>query len=258
LSVKERIILDIKIDEKGNKLPFVSTTIDGRESIFLLDTGAVSSSIEVNDWTKKYNAISANESGAAGGTVRQSDVIKVGTIKIGCHELIGRNLSRGGRSLLGTDLLPKIFEIDYQSNSINYLTNFGGTKLDLRRLKTGHFAIPLKVGHTSVFALFDTGADSTILDERFINEHTELFDHVRAETGTDAHGNKIQSDVFSSELVEAGNLALNAVEFATFEFGAHMRKSMEGIPIILGNNVIEKAKWQFDLNNNWWSNEQYC
>jgi len=44
---------------------------------------------------------------------------------------------------------------------------------------------------------------------------------------------------------------------AAFDFGDHLRNSMEGSPIILGNNVIEHAKWSFDLKSNQWLMEPY-
>jgi hypothetical protein len=41
----------------------------------------------------------------------------------------------------------------------------------------------------------------------------------------------------------------------TFDYGDDLRKKMEGVPIILGSNVIYHAKWSFDVKQGVWSVE---
>lgn len=101
--------------------------------------------------------------------------------------------------------------------------------------------------------MFDTGADSTIIDSKFVTQNQNLFKLVRTEEGTDANGVKIPSEVYNLESIQIGDLVLRNIEVATFEFGNHMLKSMEGSPFILGNNVISEAKWIFDLKQGFWS-----
>ena len=105
--------------------------------------------------------------------------------------------------------------------------------------------------------LFDTGADTTIIDLQYIKQNAELFQLVRSEGGYDHHGNKIPSEIYKVAEVEVGTLRLQNIEMATFDFGMHLRQKMEGVPIILGNNIIGGAAWAFDLKLCRWNSRPY-
>ena len=101
--------------------------------------------------------------------------------------------------------------------------------------------------------MFDTGADSTVVDEKYIRENSSFFDLLRSEEGEDAHGNKIPSKIYNCKEVRIGHLHLENVEMAGFEFGEFLRGAMENVPIILGNNIIYGSKWSFDLKVGSWN-----
>ena len=76
---------------------------------------------------------------------------------------------------------------------------------------------------------------------------------VGTEEGEDAHGNKIPSNTYHCKSLRIGHLDLRNVVMAGFEFGDYMREAMEGVPIILGNNVIYGSIWSFDFDSGFWS-----
>lgn len=251
----ETIPLKVISSSPNATLAEVQVSVDGKNKFFLLDTGAASSSIGTDDHTKQYRSLGKEESRGASGNPTICDIIQPSEIKLGKHVFSKTKLKRCDRFILGIDLLgEQIFEVYLAAQELNILAELPNknTALPVRRLKPGHLTIPAKLGGLQVDVLFDTGADTTVIDAKFVRENPTLFTLVRSEDGTDAHGNKIPSEVYRCSVVELGNLRLSNVEMATFEFGDHLREKMEGSPVILGNNVISKAVWSFDLKSGKW------
>jgi hypothetical protein len=71
----------------------------------------------------------------------------------------------------------------------------------------------------------------------------------------DGHGNRILSLVYRCSSIQVGELILTGVEMSAFDFGDHMRGRLEGAPIMLGTNVLERAKWSFDIPAGRWTVE---
>ena len=65
----------------------------------------------------------------------------------------------------------------------------------------------------------------------------------------------MDTPVYRVDSLKVGNLELRNVEMVTFDYGDDLRKKMEGVPIILGSNVIYHAKWSFDVKQGVWSVE---
>lgn len=256
--IKEIIPLKIVSHEAKAFVAEVKIKIDGKDKYFLLDTGAASSSIALDEDTKAYPSLGIEESRGASGKKTICHVIQPQKIEMGQHAFSKTKLKRCDRNILGMDLLgEQLFEVDLRNERLNILTEFPktGAEQTFTTLATGHLTVPLKIQDVAVAVLFDTGADTTVIDTKFVKEHSHLFKLLRSEEGTDAHGNKIPSEVYSCKSVEIGILKIENVEMATFEFGDHLRSKMEGTPIILGNNVIEKARWAFDVKNKQWTSQ---
>lgn len=238
----------------------VQISVDGQNKPFLLDTGAVSSTIIEDEQTKNYVSLKQVESKGASGIASAAHIIQMQSISMGKHVFKKSHLKRTDRSILGLDLLgEQIFEVDLKNRKLNILSEISNKDLSFaaRILATGHVTIPLDLGNSKIDVLFDTGADTTVIDYQYIKSNPTLFELVRSEDGFDAHGNKIPSEVYKVTQIEVCTLKLQNVEMATFDFGNHLREKMEGSPIILGNNVISKASWIFDLKLERWSLKPY-
>ncbi|WP_374073602.1 aspartyl protease family protein [Bdellovibrio bacteriovorus] len=254
----EAIPLTLRYTGPGTFVPEVEIKVDGHSKIFLLDTGAVSSSIANDVHVDSYPSMGERDSKAAAGIGKKGDIIEPDKISVGSYSFRRSQITRCSPSLLGLDRLKEIvFQIDLKSKTLNLLKHFPikSTKHQLHRLSPGHMTVPLRLGKMSVDALFDTGADTTVIDSQFIKSNKNLFELLRSEVGTDALGNKIPSEVYLCRSVQVGDLIVNDIEMAAFNFGDHLRKHMEGCPIILGNNVISHARWTFDLTLNEWNCE---
>lgn len=233
----------------------VQLEVDGESKFFLLDTGAVASTIISDDQTKNYKSIKQVESKGAAGIAVLADIIQMQNISLGHHTFAKSQIKRADRNILGLDLLnEQIFEVDLKNKTLNFLNEFlANSSHPIRKLQTGHVTISMSIKTSKVDALFDTGADTAVIDAEYIKQNPQLFEFVRTEDGYDAHGNKIPSIIYKVSQVEVGHLKLQNIEMAAFNFGHHLRENMEGAPIILGNNVIAHAKWIFDLKSAQWS-----
>ena len=254
------IPLTLRPTEPGKYVPELTVDVDGNQKIFMLDTGAASSSIAIDEHVVSYPSLGAAESKGASGKIKECDYVQPEKMRLGEHVFAKTRITRCDGSLLGLDRLKEfVFQIDLKGKRINLLKGLSNTAkiYPIRRLSPGHITISAKLGDDLVDALFDTGADTTVIDTMYVKKHIDKFKLLRSEEGTDAHGNKIPSNIYQCSSVQLGDLVLKDVEMAAFDFGDYLRGKMEGSPIMLGINVISNASWSFDLNNNRWTSQPY-
>ncbi len=257
MKMAEIFSLNLKQTSEKASVFEIELFVEGKSKLFVLDTGAVKSSICRDSQTENFQLVKIAVSTGASGKSIAADIVKVGEIKLGNYIFQNKNLSRSNVNLFGLDFLEAVvFQVDLKKKQLTFLNQQMQMLGKLRRLKTGHFIVPIKIQNISTEVLFDTGADITVINTKFINDNSNLFEWIRKENGADAHGHVIESEIYSCNKFQIGSLQLEKVEMATFDFSEHMIKKMEGVPIILGNNVIEKAKWTFDLKNEYWNVEK--
>ena len=200
-----------------------------------------------------------SESKGASGNATSSHLVQIKELKLGRHIFPNDRIKRVDRDILGLDFLGQfVFQIDFKSKKMCISENMPNKfSQKLRKLLTGHIVMSVELKNKSTEALYDTGADTTVIDFEFVKNNSDLFKWVRKENGTDIHGHVIESEIYSCNEFLIGSLKLQNVEMATFSFGNYMRDKMEGTPIILGNNVIAKAKWDISLKTESWMLEPY-
>lgn len=237
----------------------IEVSVDGHSILFMLDTGAVSSSMGANGHAMSYPSLGNEESKGASGKATPCEIIQPQKLQIGNAVFDKPRIKRCGSNILGLDIIGKTgFEVDLQNLKLVFgiPTSISLTE-PIRRLTPGHVTIPIKIENKAIDALFDTGADTSVIDSQFIENNKSHFELVRSEDGTDVHGHKIKSHIYRCRSLEVGTLRLQNVEMAAFDFGEHLRSKMEGSPLILGNNVISKAIWYFNLNSGKWVTVPY-
>jgi len=255
----ETINLAKRLTESPNFVTDIEAYVDGHKTIFLFDTGAASSSMAANGYTMSYPSLGKEDSKGASGKATPCDIIQPQQVRLGRLVFDKPRIKRCNSNILGLDVFGKTaFEVDLQNLRLVLGVSASISLTEpIRRLTPGHVTIPLKIENKLINALFDTGADTSVIDSQFIENNKSHFELVRSEEGTDAHGHKIQSQVYRCRNLQVGTLRLQNVEMAAFDFREHLRSKMEGSPLILGNNVISKAKWYFDLNAGKWFAEPY-
>ena len=80
--------------------------------------------------------------------------------------------------------------------------------------ESGHFYVMCNFGKINVWALFDTGASATVVNQSFADEHPELFDIISMDTGMDWTGTEHEA-----QIVSVKNLSLDSICFEEHEAG---------------------------------------
>lgn len=223
---------------------------------FLLDTGAPTSTLRASSRTERFPARRANTSQGVAGVALACDEVELTDVTLGSSRRPTFTASRcqdsNTKSLLGLDALGNRFQVDLRNQQLIFEPQIAPTDA-LKRLSAGHVTLPAQLGAVNVNVLFDTGADTTVIDRTFVTRHPELFTHRRSEEGRDATGQPVASTVYSLTSLRIGALHLRDVEVAAIDFPEPMRRGLgNDTPVILGTNVIEPAVWSFDLVTNRW------
>lgn len=154
--IKETIPLKIVFHEGTAFVAEVKIKIDGKDKDFLLDTGAASSSVALDEDTKSYPSLGTEESRGASGKKTICHVIQPQKIEMGQYAFSKTKLKRCDRNILGMDLLgEQVFEVDLKNKRLNVLTEFPnmGTEQKFTTLATGHVTVPLKIEAVTVNVL---------------------------------------------------------------------------------------------------------
>jgi predicted aspartyl protease len=249
--------------ETGEYLPFVKVNFDGLEKKLLLDTGAYKSSIETDDWSSQYPAIESDQShfshGASGVKVK-CDLIEIKKITIGEVYMDNHRIERCRSNIFGLDLIGNVpFEVDYKNERLNYLQKIDKTSSQkLGRMKKGHLTVKTKINNEEYNTILDSGATATIVDLSYVKKRPSLFKLVKRDDGTDGHsGEAIKSYRYQLTELTVGDKKLKNVSIISFDFPKNMKRGFEGSPIMIGNNIIRLAAWQFDIKNMLWSLKMY-
>jgi Aspartyl protease len=255
-SAPDFIPLKLVSRDSGERVAYIDSVVDGSVVSMLLDTGSASTSIAVDNHTRAYPALESAPSRGVSGVPEPCDVVLPGRISLGSRVLVNTRVKRCGAATLGIDLLARwIFQVDFPHSRLALLTALppGLTRYPLTRLRAGHIVLPIHLDDLAVNALFDTGSDATVVDLKFLEKHRDLFVLQSAETGYDAAGHPVRSDIYLCRVVTLGRLRLQRLRVATFDFGETLRTRMEGAPVILGTNVISKAVWSIDTPRRRWT-----
>jgi len=155
----------------------------------------------------------------------------------------------GARSLLGLDVLGEHALLLHGPAATLHTTVAGGlaANLPLERGTRGHCYLPVALpGGRVVRALWDTGADITVVDRELVTSHPELFTAVRSASGTDAVGATAITDV----------CRLEAYWIADVLFASHLvavADLPEPMDMVLGYPTLCQAVWSMDLPSGRWA-----
>jgi hypothetical protein len=158
----------------------------------------------------------------------------------------------GSRSLLGLDVLGNhALLLDGPAATLS-TTVAGGLAADLplEHGTRGHRYLPVTLpGGRVVRALWDTGADITVVDRELVTSHPELFTAPGSANGTDASGTTMMTDVCRMEAYRIADVLFAGHLVAVADLGA----VPEPIEMVLGYPTLRQALWSMDLPSGRWS-----
>jgi Aspartyl protease len=249
----EVIPLQVTQLDHGRYRADMDVIIDGRKKQFELDSGARKTSVRSDQDIRQYPAAGKDLSGGNFGNLVEFEIIQPKKLEIGSHVFLNARLQRtdAGRkdSLLGIDILGQHpFQVDFKNSKLSILARLPGSLkvAPLRIQSGGHIALPMAMGKKKCYVLFDTGAEATLIDAQFVKANQQLFKLTRTDKGMDSTGKQRDTPIYEAISLQIGDLHLKNVEMAADEWNDTFRSKMEGLPIILGSNVIYHARWSFD------------
>jgi hypothetical protein len=250
------VVLRVEPDEEFDEcaLICVDGTVSGIRHRFVLDSGGATT--QIADPGALIAASVVGEETAEGlfGRVPVERVVLPDLTVPGLtagrrtvHRL--RTGGAGARSLLGLDVLGEHALLLHGPAATLHTTVAGGlaANLPLERGTRGHCYLPVVLpGGRVVRALWDTGADITVVDRELVTSHPELFTAARSANGTDAMGATMVTDV----------CRLKAYRIADVLFASHpvaVADLPEPMEMALGYPTLRQAIWSMDLPSGRWA-----
>lgn len=218
----------------------------------LLDTGATTSQITLNEKTSRFKVLSEDISHGAFGSKLQKKV-EIPELIVGNHrvENIPATLD-DVHGIIGMDFLKDTcIHLDLSNAEFAFGEHFTDG-MDLLLSEKGHIYMQCNLGDLVLWALFDTGASGTIINQALIDEHPEFFMRQGMDKGRDWTGAEQEA-----QLIRINNMSIASYLFDEHEAGvldlSNARQYLEKpIDIILGATTMELAVWDFDLLNKKW------
>jgi hypothetical protein len=249
------VVLRVEPDDEFDECALfcVDGTVSGTPHRFVLDSG--SPSTQIADPGALIPASVVGEDMAEGlfgrAPVERVDLpdLTVPGLTAGRRTVARlRTGGAGARSLLGLDVLGEHALLLDGPAATLHATVAGGLAagLPLERGPRGHCFLPVALpGGRVVRALWDTGADITVIDRQLLASHPELFTALTSANGTDAAGVTMLTDV----------CRLEAYSIAGVRFAGHavaVAALPEPMEMILGYPTLCQAIWSMDLPSGRW------
>jgi Aspartyl protease len=247
--------LRVEPDEEFEEcaLHCVDGTVSGTPHRFVLDSG--SPTTQIADADALISAAVVGEDTAEGLFGRVPvELVVLSDITVPGLTAGRRTVSRlrtggdGSRSLLGLDVLGEHALLLDGPAATLHTTVAGGLVADLplERGLRGHCYLPVTLpGGRVVRALWDTGADITVVDRELVTSHPELFTALGSASGTDASGTTAVTDVGRME----------GYRIADVPFAGHLvaiADLPEPFEMVLGYPTLRQATWSMDLPSGRW------
>ncbi|PPD41495.1 MAG: hypothetical protein CTY15_13505 [Methylocystis sp.] len=228
-----------------------------------LDTGASTTRVALAPWNRDLPPIGQSVStGASGKSTRCDDVqarnfgLKASQgndIARATYE-VSRCAANDGDDLLGLDFFKgSRFSLDFTHREMVF---FGASAADahprpFRTLGPDQrlVGVDIRAGDAAVVALFDTGAEISAVDQRFVEAHGNLFSPVKAKSAaSEAGGRQFSAKIYKIKSLDLGEgRRLRGIYALAYDFGVLREALGPQTPFILGYNVISRFNWVMDF-----------
>jgi hypothetical protein len=250
------VVLVVEPDEEFDEcaLLCVDGTVSGTPHRFVLDSGSPSTQLADPDALIPATVVGEDTAEGLFGRAPVERVVLSDLAVPGLTEgprTVAR-LRTGGaasRSLLGLDVLgAHALLLDGPAVTLHTAaTGELAADLSLERGPRGHCYLPVTLpGGRVVRALWDTGADVTVVDRALVTSHPELFTDPGSADGTDSSGTTMLTDVCRIEGYRIADVAFAGHVVAV----ADLPEPME---LVLGYPTLCQAIWSMDLPFGRWS-----
>lgn len=226
-----------------------------------LDTGASTTRVALAPWNRDLAVIGQSDStGASGRTVRCDDV-EAKNIEIKASQgngiarakyEVARCAANDGDDLLGLDFFRGArFSLDFTKREMTFFGDAPAHPTPFRAIGPEQklVGVAVKLGNIPAVGLFDTGAEISAVDQKFVDSHKGLFTLVKRKgKASEAGGAAFASKIYSVKSLDlGGGRVLKGVYALAYDFGALREALGPQTPFILGFNVISRLNWTLDF-----------
>ena len=251
---------DIIEGDLGSAQLRVSVIVDNENFDFQLDTGANKTSFAYSPLLNRYPAIGQAHTTSAAGIAVVDDKIRLSSFRIGDFEkkdfeVIRYKEGSPLKNRLGMDALPDKLYFDFRSKKTN-LKFYSPKSIEKNKLilySDSSFGVEANFSKETVQALWDTGAELSVIDKEFVSKNPNLFQHLQTITnGVDATGNAVKLNLYKFDGLQVGGKTLRGT-IMSMDFKLIREKMGTEVKIILGTNLIRNNNWYFDRVEKTWS-----
>ena len=230
-----------------------------------IDTGASTSHIKLAPWNKKLPSLGQRHTLTVTGNKSLCDKVRFHDVEIIGHEnqkvrkenyQLLRCLTSNGDDLLGIDFFQgEYFTLNFKDKQINFINNLDQTlqSTPFRKITgaDGLLGVDIKIGSSASVGLFDSGAEISAVDQRFVAQNKSSFVLVR-NTGmaTEASGKQWPTKLYQIKSLDIGRgQVVRDIYAIVYDFGVLHEAFGRETSFILGFNFISKFNWMIDLRS---------
>lgn len=244
-----KIYLPVRFDEK------VARTF--------LDTGSAATLVANSPQFAKYPKVDELRFKSATAIEQAVDKIQLKSIQLDhlvlTNPAIGRASFPGAETTLGIDVFARQpFALSMRRKILNLTpARPSGPATTLQVSQDGLLSIPISVGAQNLYALWDTGAGITTVDQSFIAANPDDFKATKKYMqGTDGAGKPLLVQLFRAKRITVGNETFKNLYVAAVDLAVLRRGISENVHAVIGFNLIAKADWYFDAKTRLWHCER--
>lgn len=230
-----------------------------------LDTGASTTRITLAPWNRDLPSLGQSYSTGASGKTTRCDDVEAKNVELRAAH--GKNIARArydvsrcdagdGDDLLGLDFFRGArFTLDFQRREMVFFeeTLATGRSKPFRLLGPDRrlVGIDVRMGNATAVGLFDTGAEITAVDRRFVDKHKNLFTLVNQKGKTsEAGGKQFSSKIYKIKEIDLGDGRIVRDVYAiAYDFGVLREAIGRQTPFILGFNIVSQFNWDLDFKS---------
>lgn len=251
-------------DDPGAAELYVDVLVDGRPLRMLLDTGASSSRIPADDFTRAFARADDDGSPGRGALGEAPDAVarvvapslEVGGVRV---ESLAVELAEPKpdylAAILGLNVL-RCHRVDLIMSDAKMTLDAEApveAKHPLVQSSGGHPHVDVEFAHGGAArAIWDTGAAATVVDHAFVLAHPHLFTSHGTSHGIDSVGNSLDVPMVTMAACVIGGRNFHASLAAVADIAGIQRSGDPDFAMIVGYPLICQADWAMDLARGWW------
>ena len=251
-------------DDPGAAELYVDVLVDGQLLRMLLDTGAASSRIPADEFTRSFPGAPADGhpgrgalGGAAGAATRVvAPSVEFGGVRV---ESLAVELAEPRpdypTAILGLDVL-RSHRLDVRmSNATIALDADAAVEVahPLLQSSRGHPHVDVEFSHgRTARAIWDSGAAATVVDRAFVLANPDLFTPRGTSHGIDSVGNSLDVPMVTMAACALGDRPFTPSLAAVVDIAGIQRSGDPDFAMIVGYPLICQADWAIDFARGGW------